>query len=718
MLALPGLPAEGLTDPSATPNAPSVFATLARRRTLFVGIVVGFVVLALLATLLSPKSYTTHVTFIAGGDSNQQAPTSQTEFPVLNAIIDMANSQTSETYAEMMQQPAAAQHAIDQLGLKVSPEQLLSHVKVKPVPNTTILDAAVTWNDPQTSARIANTLADAYVALRQDLVSRQAAAATGEIQHELTSASARLQKSSTALARYEAQNGIADLQEQTNAEITSLNALDAKIAADQVDQRQAEAQRGVVQSELARTPAMAPGGEQVSPNPVAAQLKGQLAQIEVQLNAARQQYTEEHPTVKSLEAQQAEVQRELAATPATVVASNNTVGNPVRQALLSQQASLSAEVAADGAQLSELSRQRAAAEPALRALPMHAAQLAELKRTAQTDQDVFDALQRKLGEAQIAQTTPLSDVAVISPASPSAAEVKPNLMVNLGLSIVIGLLLGLAGVLLAERLDNTMKDEKEVSERLALPILAGIPKLPSGGNGESPSWLKAVLIDSVLQLVMSLRYASSERLRSIAFTSAESKDGKSLVALEAAVAMGDLEPRVLLVDTDLRRPSLHEQLELDRTPGLSDVLVGTFSFEDSVRNTAHRGVDVVTAGTVVPNAFALLQSPAFDRFLTEAYKHYHTVVLDTAPCAAVVDATAVCSKVDGTVFVVSANETDTRAAVRGLARLQSGGVRNVIGAVVNRIPPRRNVIGAYGEHKDGVLSFPVSPAHEGGANIP
>lgn len=717
MLALPGLPAEGPTDPSATPNAPSVFATLARRRTLFVGVVVGFVVLALLATLLSPKSYTTHVTFIAGGDSNQQGATTQTEFPVLNAIIDMANSQTSETYAEMMQQPAAAQHAIDQLGLKnVTPEQLLGHVNVKPVPNTTILDAAVTWNNPQTSAKIANTLADAYVALRQDLVTRQAAAATGEIQHELTTASARLQHSSTALAQYEAQNGIADLEQQTNAEIASLNALDAKIAADQVDQRQAQAQRGVVQSELARTPEMAPGGQQVAPNPVAAQLKGQLAQVEVQLNAARQQYTEEHPTVKSLEAQQAEVQRELASTPATVVASNSTVGNPVRQALLSQQASLSAEIAADGAQLSELGRQRSAAEPALRALPMHAAQLAELKRTAQTDQDVFDALQRKLGEAQIAQTTPLSDVAVISPANPAAAEVHPNVLINFGLSIVIGLLLGLAGVLLAERLDNTMKDEKEVSERLGLPILAGIPKLPSGGN-DSRSWLKAVLIDSVLQLVMSLRYASSERLRSIAFTSAESKDGKSLVALEAAVAMGDLEPRVLLVDTDLRRPSLHEQLELDRTPGLSDVLVGTFSFEDSVRNTVHRGVDVVTAGTVVPNAFALLQSPAFDRFLTEAYKHYHTVILDTAPCAAVVDATAVCSKVDGTVFVVSANETDTRAAVRGLARLQSGGVRNVIGAVVNRIPPRRNVIGAYGEQKEGVLSFPVSPAHEG-ANIP
>jgi uncharacterized protein involved in exopolysaccharide biosynthesis len=612
MYALPqtAIASGTVSQPKSAPRP--LIAILTRRRGLFITIVTTVVILTLLATLLSPKTYTTHVTFIAGGGTSAGDP-GQTEFPVLNAILNISNAQSSETYAEILRQRKTVELVIANLGLKVSPGQLLAHVKANPIPNTSILDAAVTWSSPEESARIANGLADGYVALRRDLISQQASAAADTISGELKSASERMRSSADALARYQSRNGIADLTTQTNQILGSLSALDVKSGTTLVDARQAAAQHAVVLSELAKTPETTEGGRQIAINPVATQLHTQLAGVQVQLQTARQQYTDNHPAVQALIAQEREIERTLAATPATTQASDNTVGNPVRMTLLQQEANLSAEIASDNAQLTEIDRQRAKLQPALKALPAQASTLAGLVRSAKVDQDVFDALQRKYGEAQIAKSTTLSDVAIVSRADASSYTKNPNVVMNLGVGLVLALFLGIAGIVVAERFDRRIVSEDELTESLRLPVLSSVPliSLKSG----VPEWVRAARIDSILQLVTSLRYASTERMRTVAFTSTKAGDGKSMVALETAIAMAELEPRVLLLDADLRMPSLHTRLQIERTPGLSDVLVGTADIEDAIRSTPHAGLDIVTAGTVVPHAFALLQSDEFARLL-------------------------------------------------------------------------------------------------------
>lgn len=155
-----------------------------------------------------------------------------------------------------------------------------------------------------------------------------------------------------------------------------------------------------------------------------------------------------------------------------------------------------------------------------------------------------------------------------------------------------------------------------------------------------PDWLRAARIDSIRQLVTSLRYASTERLRTIAFTSTKARDGKSVIALETATAMAELEPPVL-VDADPRMPSLHAKLNIDRVPELSDVMVGTATLENLIRPTQYSGLDIITAGTAVPNAFVLLQSTAYESLIQSALDRYTTVLIDTPACGAVVDAAAV-----------------------------------------------------------------------------
>ncbi len=714
MQALPHTPIfTAPAAPAASAGRP-LLTVLARRARLFATIVGAVILLTALATVLSPKSYTTHVTFIAGGGANN-AGDSQTSFPVLNAILDISAAQSSETYAEILRQPKTVALVIENLGLHVTPGQLLGHIQAKPIPNTSILDAAVTWSSPEESARIANALARGYVDLRRDLVTQQAAAAAATIAAELASASTRMRASADALMRYQSQNGIADLPQQTNAVLGSLAALDVKASTTKVDLEQASAQLAVVHGELAQTSPLTAGGEQVAANPIDTQLRAQLATVDVQLKTARQQYTDDYPSVKALIAQERELLRAIATTSSTTVASNSTIANPLYATLSQQAATLTAQIAADRAQRREIERQRAALRPAIEALPTQAAALGRLTREAKVDQETFDALQRKYGEAKIAAATTLSDVTIVTPADPANAETHPNVIINLGVGIVLALFLGIAGIVLAERFDQRISSEDDLVGRLRLPNLASIPFLPS--TGAVPAWMQAARIDAVLQLVTALRYASTARLRTIAFTSARARDGKSVVALETAVALAELEPRVLLIDADLRRPSLHTQLGLDRARGLSDVLVGAATIDDAIRRTRHAGLDVLTAGTPVPHPFVLLQSAAYEQLVTTLMGRYTTVLFDTPACGAVVDAAVICARADGTVFVVSANDTDATEAARGIARLTGGGVRRIIGTVFNRVKPRRSTIGPYGQLTDGVRSFPILPSAQrnGGA---
>ncbi len=679
---------------------------LRRRIVLFVATVAFFVAIVVVAVAFSPKTYTTHVKFIAGSAAAPSVPgaAGQTILPVLNAILDASNAQSSETYAEMLRQTPALERTIRSEHLNLSPGQLLERVKVKPVTNTSILDVGVSWSDPEDSARVANALADAFVDVRRDLVASQADSASAYIGSQLPEARAKLARSSAMLAAFESRNGIADADQQTQAMIASLAETDRKIATVEVDARQAAAQLTVVHEQLGHTAATISGGRQIAPNPAVAQLQTQLATVNVQLKSALAQYTDEHPAVRTLRAQDAQIRRELAAAPATVIAQDTTVANPVRQALTQSAATLGAQIASDAAQLKVLHSQHEAAKPALRALPREIAALVALKRQAKQDEDVYNALTQKLSQARIARTTTLSDVSVIARATPTDAQVSPNAVVDIAVGIFCALFLGLGVVFVVDRLDGSIRTDRDVTERLGLPVLSSIPRLPARAG--RPQWLQVAVVDSFLQLVTSLRYASSEPLNTIAFTSADPEGGKSSVAFRTAVAMAELRPRVLLVDADLRIPSLHRALNMRRTSGLSDVLVGTIGLDEAVRPTGHAGLDVVVAGTNVPNPFALLQSPAFERFLDEAKKRYETVLIDTPACGSVMDAAVVCARADGTVYVVASRETDAVRAQRGLVRLKNAGVRNILGVVLNKTIVRRTTIGPYGFTSDG---SPVLP---------
>lgn len=696
-LATP-IAAQRSTDIDPVAMWQSFIGTLSRRRKLFALVFFGVVLAVAVVTLLTPKHYVTEVKMIAGNPNTvaQNPQASQTGLSVLNALILPNAAQSAETYAELMSETPVVQHVIDDLRLKTDVAALQAAVKVKPVTNTNILTLSVSWTDPVMSAKIANDFASVFVARQAELVSGQASGAMEYLQRQLPAAQQNLTRTETALRQYETTHNIADLGAQTTATVTAAMNVDAKIQSVQLDKRQADAQAGSLAAQLAHMSPTTGGGQSVAPNPVLAQMRASLAQYQGQLAAAQQQYTDSHPTVISLKQQIADLNKQIAREKPTIVATTSTIANPVYQTLSQQLSAARAMSQSDSAQLGELAAQRASMNPLIKALPAQATRLAELKRQQKLAEDVYNALSQKLNDAKISRMTGLSDVTVTQAANPDLAKKTPHLSLNLIIASVVGLLLALGVVFLVDWFDGRIRDERDLENELQLPVLASIPQLPSGdGAAAIPASVRSATLESYFQLVLAMRYSSDHPLRSVTVTSPLKGDGKSTVAMNVAGAFGEIavssierEARVLIIDADMRRPSLHKKLEVSNEVGLSDILIGRASLSQCVKRTDRPGVDVLTSGTPSPNPIKLLQSNRFDALLNEARARYETVIVDAPALVPVFDAAIVAAKTDGTVMIVSAGHTDVRSTRKALARLEAVGVNELVGTVVNRSTTR------------------------------
>ncbi len=674
----------------------NLLRTLWRRRKVMYavfGVLVGLVVIL---TLIWPKTYTTQTKLIAGNPNatlGSGQPGANSSLPVLNALMANGGVQTSETYAELFQEYPVANQVISDLNLHVGPNKVLKAMTVRPITNTPILTLSVAWSSPQMSAKIANDLANVIVARQRELIASQASSAITFLNQALPQAQARMEKAQNALAHYQTSHAIADIGAQTQSIITQLAAIDTKIAGVQVDKQQAQASLNSVRAQMGSLAPMINGGNTVAVNPVLAQLQQQLSQIDVQLATARRQYTDQYPGVIALKNQQQQLQRQIASTPQTVVSNTNTVRNPTYDQLQQQAAQYQAQASSSDAQVAALQHERAALMPTLQRLPGQASQMADLQRQATSTQDVYTALQQRYDNAVVAKETALSDVTVTQAANPMFAAKRPDLLLNLLIAIVLGAVLAVTAAFVVEFFDIRIKDQAEAERELGLPALASIPMLKPGA--QALPWVRTLSVESFLQLVTSLRYASDFPMRTFSITSAGPGEGKSTIALNMAIALAEFDPPVLVVDADMRRSSLHTKLHTRNEHGLSDVLVGTKRLDEVVQRTKYAGLDLLSAGLPAPNPLKLLQSRRLEELMEHALEKYRFVVFDGPALSATLDSAVIGRKTDGSVMVVASGITDLRMAKRALRRLESVGVKNTLGFVMNRVDPRREDYSDY-----------------------
>jgi capsular exopolysaccharide synthesis family protein len=569
------------------------------------------------------------------------------------------------------------------------------HVLVRPVTDTPIITLLVTWSDPVTSAQIANKWAEVFVQREREMVANQADVAIASLQHDMPAAEEHLKSAQEAMQAYQEEMGIADLSTQEKNDLDFYSSLEAKAHDADVASSQYQSQLEALLSQLAVTPQTIRGNVATVPNGDRASVQAELTKAETDYAAARAQYTDSMPTVIALKARVEQLRAQMRSMPLTVSGGSEMIPNPAYQALEQQADTVRGDIAAAQAQAKGYQEKLKQLKPFIQQFPEQTRRIAELQNTLKHAEDVYNALKQKLQEAQISKATSLSDVTITQPADATVFTRSPNVSFNLLLGFVVGLLLSLTAAFALDALDDRFRTADDVKERLRMPVLATIPRL-GGGDGAQNDPMQPLAMESFHQLVASLRYTSSTPPRIIAITSSDQGDGKSTVAVNTAINLGLSNSRVLLVDADLRKPTLHTKLGVGNDKGLSDVIVGVADLSDAIRPTAHTGVWVLTSGRPAPNPVALLGDAKFDEVLRRAREHFDYVVVDSPALRAIVDGMIVSYKTEGTVLVVSAESSDHRSVHAAIERLRSvsgpsGGV-HLLGVVLNRatIDPRES----------------------------
>jgi tyrosine-protein kinase Etk/Wzc len=355
-------------------------------------------------------------------------------------------------------------------------------------------------------------------------------------------------------------------------------------------------------------------------------------------------------------------------------------------------------------------------------LPEKGLVLVRLQREVDLQQSLYSQLKAKYQEVLIQESGKVEEVAVVKPATEPAAPFNvPSKTMIVLTGIVMGLILGVVLVFLTELFDTSMGTIEDVEELLQVPVLGVIPQL--GGEGKKkaraertesgPSRArdlvthydpKSQAAESFRALRTNLQFLRLElKGKLFLITSSFVQEGKTLNAVNLALSMAQAGHRVLLVDADLRKPSVHRVFGLGREPGvtdyvlgnyswqevvgtISDVMLGDFSIEDILRTPGMDNLHVLTAGTKPPNPTEILSSERFRQFLAEARQSYDYVFIDTPPILPVADAAEISSLVDGVLLVYTVGRIGRGVLKRAKSNLDNVEAR-VLGVVLNNVKP-------------------------------
>ena len=357
-----------------------------------------------------------------------------------------------------------------------------------------------------------------------------------------------------------------------------------------------------------------------------AQKEKASAELEVQKRALLTEYTDAHPAVRNINRQQEAIRKQLASY-----------------------------------------------EAHIKTMPQAERDLAKLTRISKVNADIYTFLLQKHEEARIAQASTLSNINIVDPAITPEKPVKPKKKQYLLLGLLLALGLGIGLAFLQEYLDDTIKSADEAKRVMGFPLLAIIPHISAfeGQNKSAKNMIitqhepKSAVSEAFRALRTSLHFSGiNKENKIILITSSFPQEGKSIVSSNLSSVIAQTKARVLIIDCDLRRSSLHEKFGHSKTPGLSEILTGDITFAKAIHDTGIDGLDLISAGTNPPNPSELLGSEAMRQLITTQRKNYDYIVIDAPPVMAVSDAPVLTSVCDLVVLVVEAGRVPIKIAQR------------------------------------------------------
>ena len=335
--------------------------------------------------------------------------------------------------------------------------------------------------------------------------------------------------------------------------------------------------------------------------------------------------------------------------------------------------------------------------------------LSALQRDVEHAKQLYEPLLERSGKLGLASGLNLVPVQIIDLAEEPLAPIKPRKTLFLAAGAFLGLLVGLRLAFLLERSDTKVRTPEDIERASGLKALGVIPHMAAKENDElfmaCHSDPRSAAAEAYRALRTSLLLSTSGNGSTVLLvTSAVDGEGKTMTATNIASAMAQDHKRVLLIDADLRRSSIHRAFGFGNETGLCTYLTNGLGATEAVQESKFPGLSVVPAGGAPENPSELLGSPRLGEFLDWARKNFDVIVLDSSPLLSVTDASVLAPKVDGVLQVIRADRTPKEAAAHGRELLDNAKA-NVLGAVLNDIRRPHGLYG-YGYYRCGYHGEP------------
>ena len=535
---------------------------------------------------------------------------------------------------------------------------------------------------PQLAALIANGIADSFINTSLQRRYEASAYARNFLERQINKTRSDLERSERAVVAYAQQQGIINTGSSTGPDGKSTNNDTNSLQGEslvQLNSALAAATARRVAAEGAYREALATGPTSDVNNSVLP-LRQELAKLQGKYQQKRAFMKPEHPEMVSLQSQITELQKQIGAQVAQASSGRiNGLLADYRGALSAEQ-SLQAKVARLKGDVLNL-RGRSI-------------QYTILQREVDTNRSLYDALLQRYKQIGVAGGVGMAPVSVVDRAQAPTLPFKPNLLINVLLGLGVGLVAGIAGAVGLEFVNDTIKTREDVRRKLSLACLGAVPRTPARDSFvEDLKNPTSIISEAYSAIVAALRFSTDEGMpRVLLVTSTRSGEGKSSSALAIAQNAARRERRVLLIDSDLRKPAF--KAANDRV-GLSKLLTTDDPLSDHVVETQHENLWLLPSGPLPPNPADLLSTGRIRKIIGEARETFDLVVIDGPPTLGLADAPLLAAAAGGALFVIESGKTRTRAAVEALNRLESTGTR-ILGATLTKAEESANGYGRYG----------------------
>ena len=563
--------------------------------------------------------------------------------------------------------------------LRIATGVVAGGLKVTPPEEGQLIIFTYDSTSPQLAAMIANGVADSFINTALQRRYEASAYARNFLERQISKTRGDLERSERSLVAYAQAQGI----------INTAVGVDGKPAADTgslqgeslvaLNQALAQATARRVAAEGAYRQALATGPTLEVTNSTLA-LTQQRATLEAEYQQKREFMKPEHPEMQSLRAQIDELSRQISRQSGQVSSGRaNTL-------LADYRAALSAERALEG-RVSQL-------KGAVLNLRGRSIQYNILQREVDTNRSLYDALLQRFKEIGVAGGVGMAPVSIVDRADTPTFPFKPNMLLNLLIGLGAGLLAGVAAAVGLEFLHDTINSREDVRRKLALPCLGVVPK--TSAKDAFVDALKnptSMVSEAYSAMVAALRFSTEAGMPKVLLvTSTRSGEGKSSSALALAQNFARRDKKVLLIDSDLRKPAF--KTTSDRV-GLSKLLTTDESVGGHVTETQHPNLWLLPSGPLPPNPADLLATGRIRKIIAEATERFDLVVIDGPPTLGLADSPLLAAAAGNVLFVIESGRTRTRAAIEALNRLEATGT-HVLGAALTKNNESSGGYGRYG----------------------